>query len=183
MEALVIERTMSEMALGMADGIRNPLHIIGGFSHRLLRKTDPDDPARAWTAAIVPEAKRLEQLVERFEALAQRKKAFFVREDLNHIVQDTLNILQIELESRDLRLVTALSPRSIWGRFNQHFLKIAVAHLLRNALEATPPQGEIRVSTSVDKDNGVLVIEDIGRGMSSEVVKKVFMRIDLADER
>ncbi len=175
MEALVIERTMSEMALGMADGIRNPLHIIGGFSHRLLRKTDPDDPARAWAAAIVAEAKRLEQLVEKFEALAQRKEAFFSREDLNHIVQDTLNILQIELESRELRLVTALSPQSIWGRFNQHLLKIALAHLLRNALEATPPQGEIRVSTSVDKDNGVLVIQDTGRGMSSEVVKKVFM--------
>ena len=31
MEALVMERTMSEMALGIADGIRNPLLIIGGF--------------------------------------------------------------------------------------------------------------------------------------------------------
>ncbi len=174
MEALVIERTMSEMALGMADGIRNPLHIIGGFSHRLLRKTDPDDPARIWAAAIAAEAKRLEHLVERFEALAQKKEAFFSREDLNTIVKDTLTMLQMELENRQVRIVTELSPRPIMGRLNKHLLKIALAHLLRNSIEATPPRGEIRVSTSLEKDQAALVIKDTGRGMPAEVVEQVF---------
>ena len=77
MEALVMERTMSEMALGIADGIRNPLHVIGGFSHRLLKKTAPDDPARAWALAIAEAAKHLEQMVERFESLAEKKEVFF----------------------------------------------------------------------------------------------------------
>jgi len=174
MEALVIERTMSEMALGMADGIRNPLHIIGGFSHRLLRKTDPDDPARIWATAIAAEAKRLELLVERFETLAQKKEAFFSRDDLNNIVKETLNMLQIEFESRQVRIVTELSPRPIMGRLNKHLLKIALAHLLRNSIEATPPRGEIRVSTSLEKDQAVLVIKDSGRGMPAEVADKVF---------
>jgi signal transduction histidine kinase len=174
MEALVIERTMSEMALGMADGIRNPLHIIGGFSHRLLRKTDPDDPARTWAAAIVTEAKRLEHLVERFEALAQKKEAFFSREDLNNIAKDTLDMLRIEFQNSQLRLVTDFSPRPILGRLNKHLLKIALAHLLRNSLEATPPHGKIRVSTSIERDDAVLVIQDTGRGMPAEVAEKVF---------
>jgi signal transduction histidine kinase len=174
MEALVIERTMSEMALGMADGIRNPLHIIGGFSHRLLRKTDPDDPARIWATAIAAEAKRLELLVERFETLAQKKEAFFSQDDLNKIVKETLNMLQIEFENRQVRIVTELSPRPIMGRLNKHLLKIALAHLLRNAIEATPPQGEIRVSTSLEKDQATLVIKDSGRGMPAEVVEQVF---------
>jgi signal transduction histidine kinase len=174
MEALVIERTMSEMALGMADGIRNPLHIIGGFSHRLLRKTDPDDPARIWATAIVAEAKRLELLVERFEALAQKKEAFFSREDLNTIVQETLSMLQLELENRQVRMVTELYPRPIMGRLNQHLLKIALAHLLRNSIEATAPQGEIRVTTSIEKEQATLVIKDTGRGMPAKVVDQVF---------
>jgi signal transduction histidine kinase len=59
METLVMERTMSEMPLGIADGIRNPLHIIGGFSNRLLRKAAPDDPARTWAEAIAQGARRL----------------------------------------------------------------------------------------------------------------------------
>jgi signal transduction histidine kinase len=165
---------MSEMALGMADGIRNPLHIIGGFSHRLLRKTDPDDPARIWATAIAAEAKRLEHLVERFEALAQKKEAFFSRDDLNNIVKETLSMLQIEFETRQVRIVTELSPSPIMGRLNKHLLKIALAHLLRNSIEATPPLGEIRLTTSLEKDQATLVIKDSGRGMPAEVVEQVF---------
>src|SRR4030042_124754 len=66
MEALVMERTMSEMALGMAHGIRNPLHVIGGFSQRLLKKTADADPTRAWLAAIAEEARRHERTGEAF---------------------------------------------------------------------------------------------------------------------
>ncbi len=174
MEALVIERTMSEMALGMADGIRNPLHIIGGFSHRLLKKTSPDDPARVWAAHIAKEAKRLEQMVERFEALAQRKEAFFTQIDLNKIVQDTLHLIQDEFDKKGVRLVKELQPDHIYARLNAHLLKVALAHLLRNAIEATPPQGKVRVATMVQDRQAVLVIQDSGRGMPPEVAARVF---------
>ncbi len=174
METLVIERTMSEMALGIADGIRNPLHIIGGFSHRLLRKAAPDDPARNWAACIAKEAKRLEHMVEHFEALAQRKEAFFTQMDLNTIVQDILKMIQDEFAKKDIELVTELHPSSIYGRLNAHLFKVALAHLLRNAIEATSPQGKIRVRTRVEGRQAVLVIQDTGRGMAPEVAAKVF---------
>ena len=55
------------------------------------------------------------------------------------------------MESEDIRLVSGFSPHPIVGRVNKHLLKVAIAHLLRNALEATPAQGEIRVTTAVDR--------------------------------
>ena len=165
MEALVIERTMSEMALSIADGIRNPLHIIGGFSHRLLKKTASEDPARNWAACIFKEAKRLEHMVEHFEALAQKKEAFFTEVDLNVIVQDILKLIHDEFTKKEIRLVVRLHPEAIWGRFNIYLLKLALAHLLRNAIEATPPQGEIRVTTRMEASRALLVIQDTGRGI------------------
>lgn len=174
MEALVIERTMSEMALGIADGIRNPLHVIGGFSHRLMKKTSPDDPARDWAAHILQEAKRLEHMVERFESLAQKKEAFFTQVDLNVIVRDILKMIQDEFAKKEIELAKFLHPAPIYGRLNSHLLKVALAHLLRNAIEATPPQGRIRVATMVEGHQAVLVIQDSGRGMPPEVAAKVF---------
>lgn len=174
MEALVIERTMSEMALGIADGIRNPLHIIGGFSYRLMKKASPDDPVRDWASYIAKEAKRLEHMVERFEALAQKKEAFFTQIDLNKIVRDILNIIRGEFAKKGIELVTELHPNHIYARLNAHLLKVALAHLLRNAIEATPPQGEVRVATMVQDLQAVLVIQDSGRGMPPEVAAKVF---------
>ncbi|MFZ5450461.1 MAG: sensor histidine kinase [Thermodesulfobacteriota bacterium] len=175
MEALVMERTMSEMALGMAHGIRNPLHVIGGFSHRLLRKTDPDDPTRAWLSTIAEEARRIEQMVTRFESLAQRKESFFNQEDLNDIVSNTLQLLRPEINAKNIALVTHLHPESLIGRLNGHLLKVALSHLIRNAVEATRPRGKIIVSTTVEKDYAVLTIQDSGRGMPPEVVDKVFV--------
>ena len=175
MEALVMERTMSEMALGMAHGIRNPLHVIGGFSHRLLKKTDEADPSRAWATAIAEEAKRIEQMVERFETLALRKTSFFAQEDLNAIVQATLELLRPELRAKNLVLVNEFCPEPLMGRYNKHLLKVALAHLLRNAVEATRPGGTIMVRTLMEKNFAVLVLRDTGRGMPPEVVEKVFV--------
>jgi signal transduction histidine kinase len=175
MEALVMERTMSEMALGMAHGIRNPLHVIGGFSHRLLKKTDEDDPTRAWLMAISEEAKRIEHMVERFETLAQRKSSFFAQVDLNEIIKETLVLIRPEVDAKNLKLVTEIHPEPIVGRLNAHLLKVALAHLLRNAIEATSPRGTILVRTYVEKNFSVLLIKDTGRGMPKDVVDKVFV--------
>ncbi len=125
MEALVVERTMSEMALSIADGIRNPLHIIGGFSQRLLKKTSSEDPARNWAACICNEAKRLQDMVEHFEALAQKKESFFTEVDLNIIVHDILKLTQGEFTKKEIGLVIKLNPDAIWGRFNVYLLKLA----------------------------------------------------------
>ncbi len=175
MEALVMERTMSEMALGMAHGIRNPLHVIGGFSHRLLRKTDEDDPSRAWASAIAEEARHIEQMVERFETLAQRKTSFFAQEDLNVIIRSTLDLLLPELRAKNIALVTEICSTPLVGRFNKHLLKVALAHLVRNAVEATRPGGALLVRTAEEEKFAVLVIQDTGRGMSQDVVEKVFV--------
>ncbi|MHB8067601.1 MAG: sensor histidine kinase [Desulfobaccales bacterium] len=175
MEALVMERTMAEMALGMAHGIRNPLHIIGGFSHRLLRKTDPDDPTRTWLSTIAEEARHIEQMVTRFESLAQRKESFFNQEDLNHIVANTLELLRPELKVKNIALITEFHPKPLLGRFNSHLLKVALSHLVRNAIEASRPHGKLLVRTLVEKDNVVLTIQDTGRGMPPEVVENVFV--------
>ena len=175
MEALVMERTMSEMALGMAHGIRNPLHVIGGFSHRLLRKTDESDPSRAWATAIAEEAKRIEHMVERFETLAQRKTSFFAQEDLNAIVQATLELLRPELRAKNLHLIIELCPEPLVGRFNKHLLKVALAHLVRNSVEATPRGGTVLVRTAKEQQFAVLILQDTGRGMPQEVVEKVFV--------
>jgi signal transduction histidine kinase len=175
MEALVMERTMSEMALGIAHGIRNPLHIIGGFSHRLLKKTDSDDPTRDWLKAIAEEARRIEDMVERFETLAQRKSSFFSHEDLNDIVVETLELIKPEVRAKNLNLVIELHSGPLMGRLNTHLLKVAIAHLLRNAIEATRPRGTITVRTSQDKHFAVLIIQDTGKGMPPDVVDKVFV--------
>jgi signal transduction histidine kinase len=160
--------------LGMADGIRNPLHIIGGFSRRLLRKAAPDDPARQWAETIADEAKRLEQVVSRFETLTQKRETFFAQENLNEIVQEVLEIIYQETQKKNIQVNRKLYSHPIYGRMNKHLLKVALVHLLHNAIEATQAAGAIEVQTSKEAQRAEIIIQDTGRGMPPEALAKVF---------
>jgi signal transduction histidine kinase len=175
MEALVIERTMKEMALGIAHGIRNPLCIIGGISHRLTKKPDDANATRDQAQAIAKEARRIEEMVHRFEILGCRKTSLFAQEDINLLVQSSLDLLHPEFRAKKIKLVTELYPGPLFGRIDKKLLRVALSHLLRNAVEATHPGGTVLVRTSMDKDHVILVIQDTGRGMAPEVVDRVFI--------
>jgi signal transduction histidine kinase len=175
MESLVIERTMKEMALGIAHGIRNPLCVIGGLSHRLIKKSDDAHATREQAEAIAEQAKHIEEMVKRFETLAQRKTTFFAQEDVNLLVRSTLDLLRPEFTAKKINLVTELYSGPLMGRLDKQLLRVALSHLLRNAVEATQSGGTVLVRTAIDKDHVILLIKDTGRGMAPEVVDKVFI--------
>ena len=58
---------------------------------------------------------------------------------------------------------------------DKQMLRVALSHLLRNALEATLPGGTVLVRTSLEHDAAMLTIKDTGKGMAPEVVSKVFI--------
>jgi signal transduction histidine kinase len=175
MESCVMERTMKEMALGIAHGIRNPLFVIGGLSHRLVKNPDDPQATRDHAQTIAQEAQHIEQLVERFETLAQRQTPLFVQGDLNLLVTSSLDLLRPELKNKKIGLLTDLSEEPLLVRHDQQLLRVALSHILRNAIEATPPRGTVAVSTGRDKDHTILTIKDTGRGMTPEMVEKIFI--------
>ena len=175
MEALVMERTMKEMALGIAHGIRNPICVIGGLSHRLIKKPDDAEATLEQAQAIAEEAKRIEEMVHRFEKLAAQKSSLFAQEDINLLVQTTLDLLHPEFRAKKIKLVVELFAGPLLGRIDKELLRVALAHLLRNAVEATPPGGTVVVRTAMDQEQSTLLIQDTGRGMAPEVVDKVFI--------
>lgn len=174
LETMVMERTMAEMALGVADGIRNPICVIGGFSRLLLRRLDPDDPTREWLHTIAAETKRMEDMVAKFETLAQKREYFFSQEDLNLVILATLETLRPEFIGKDITLNTDLWPEPLIGKINSHLLRVALSHILRNAVEATPPGGTITLTTKKEGEQSRVIVQDTGRGMPPDVVEQIF---------
>jgi signal transduction histidine kinase len=174
LETMVMERTMAEMALGVADGIRNPICVIGGFSRLLLKRLPTDDPTREWLSSIAAETKRMEEMVTKFESLAEKREYFFDQEDLNQVVESILTMLAPEFEAKGISLQTSLWPEPLMGKINGHLLRVALSHLVRNAIEATPRGGSITLSTSREGEQARLDLVDTGRGMAPEVAEQVF---------
>ena len=50
-------------------------------------------------------------------------------------------------------------------------LRTILGHLIQNALDATPPDGEVQLTMKTSKDHVVLFIQDTGSGMSEEFIR------------
>lgn len=109
MESLVHERTVVELALKIADKIRNPATVIGGLAAIILKKIQEDFPQRAKIEAIFKEARKLEGIVRDFEGLAREQERFFTEMDLRELTKEILDAWQPHLKQKNLQLVISLA--------------------------------------------------------------------------
>jgi signal transduction histidine kinase len=56
----------------------------------------------------------------------------------------------------------------------KQLLRMALFHILRSAVEATPAGGKITVETFEDEDKAVLTVRDTGYGIAREDIDNIF---------
>ncbi|HEY0825633.1 MAG TPA: response regulator [Ramlibacter sp.] len=96
--------------------------------------------------------------------------------DLGALVQTVSRELQAHAESKHLRMALALPAQPVYAQGEELLCYSTIANLLKNALEASPEDGEVRVSLRrVDEGNGECVALDIhNAGEVPEAVRERF---------
>ncbi|MEA3548029.1 MAG: sensor histidine kinase [Thermodesulfobacteriota bacterium] len=174
LEALANERTIGEMALKIADQVRNPASVIGGLT-RLLRKKLPELGSREAEKidAIENQAAKLEEIVASFESLADKQSLYFIEEDLVEVVQEAVNSCNtLQHKGVGTKLLLADSPIII--KANRPILKIALLHVLRNSADVSLPGSEVEVRADLMDGQPMVSVADRGEGFPSEIRKKLF---------
>ena len=173
-ETLVVERTMSLMALTLADKIRNPASVIGLTCKRVLEKEHMSDRLRLMLEDIFHEAGKLESIVRDFQSLLQSKKSMFRYENMNDVVKDVIVVSDgMTAKKRQKVIYTPLAyPLRI--NMQKNLFQIAISHLFKNAIDATPAGGTISASTYKDDNHAVLDICDSGEGVHASELKRMF---------
>lgn len=175
LETMVAERTMSLLALTVADRVRNPAAIIGWMSKRLLREEEGvSGKLRESLVDIAEEAEKLEAIVKEFETVSTGRKSVFRHEDINGVLNMILPLISREAEEKGVVLGVALSGRPLRINTQRNLLKAAVLHTVRNAIEATPPGGRVTLATSEEEGNAVITVSDTGTGIPEEDLDRIF---------
>lgn len=174
LETLVAERTMSLMALTVADRVRNPASVIGLTCQRMLEKEEVSQNLSDNLKEIVDESRKLEFIVKDFETLLKSKRSVFKHEDINEIIQGVVKIVEKEAREKGLGLSVDLEKQLRKINTQKNLMRAAVFHLIRNAIDATPPGGRITITTSSDSDQVKLSVSDTGTGIPKDDITKIF---------
>lgn len=173
-EAVIAERTRAAMALRIAHEVRNPVTIIGGMVRRLLNAYPAEEEGRLKLVHILDQARKLENLVSKFESVRPEAKKIFAPLNLNPIVAEAMESVQEEARVKKVNLIPALSQTPLFFHGNNSLIKIALAHLLRNAVNACGKNNRIIIATEMTSAGCQVKITDDGPGISKEMLEVIF---------
>jgi two-component system sensor histidine kinase HydH len=168
---------MGRFTSGLAHEIRNlmgPLLLAD-----LLQSEYPDDEnIQEYTNLMLDAYARIGSLVEEIRQLTQGEtvELMLAPHSLRESIESAIRFARFDQEVRDYHLVpdcTDIEPFC----FDEFRIKQVLINLIRNAAQAMPKAGEIRVSTKACPDSpdwAIIEVTDTGEGIAPEFLEKIW---------
>ncbi|MBN1841253.1 MAG: response regulator [Deltaproteobacteria bacterium] len=166
-----LERMMEEVE----HEIRNPLTSIGGFARRVYNRLPQGDPNKKYMEMIINDVARLEDMIK--ELLELETTAISYREltNINDVIMEALKSFEQELEDRGIEARTELGDNLPLISIDQEQMKMALANLVENSIEAMQDKLKILKITSRISDGRMEIqVSDTGKGIPKDKIKNIF---------
>ena len=139
--------SMDILNLGMAHEIRNPLGGIKGAAQLLSSELKPDSPLHEYCEVILREVNRIDSLIESLMAAYPKGEIDTEMINIHEVLSEALTLVQMSEKGRKMTFSKVFDPSlpPITGERNGLFQ--VFLNLLKNAVEASPPGGEITLRT------------------------------------
>jgi signal transduction histidine kinase len=139
---------LGTLAAGVAHEIRNPLGAVKGLA-QLLRESAASSSERKYAETIVGEVNRLDAVVERLLHLARPSGGAIEKTDLNRLIHDAVELSGYERNEKRITIVEDYDATIADILLDREAMLQAVLNMLRNAVQAIPETGTIRVKTAL----------------------------------
>lgn len=170
--------TIGEMAASVAHELKNPLVVVGGFAQRLMRITEEESQARQYSAIIVREVGRLEEMLANILAFSRKSVACLSLCDPSHIVYDALALGQGNANREGVVYEVSVEENLPQMQGDEQKIRQVLVNLLNNARQTLDGKGTItfRARRGMLRGDEAVVFEvaDTGGGISSSVIRNIF---------
>jgi len=166
--------TMGQGVAYISHEIKNPLMVIGGFAHQVLRKIGQNGKNKEKLEIIINEIKRLEEFlsdVTDFTRLSRPKKNLA---SINNVVEEVSTLLEQEFEAHHVAFDKSIDPRIPRTLIDPKQIKQLFINILKNAVEAMPEGGKLSIETYLNDDTIEIRISDTGKGVAPEDIDDIF---------
>ncbi len=161
------------LAAGVAHEVGTPLTVIEGQAQRLARCETIGEDERRRLERIRGEVQRIVEIVRQLMDLGRQHNVEKERLALDDLVNDARQLVEADLEARDIHLELALPTPPVMLLANGQQLIQVLTNLLRNAAQADGVQ-RIRLAARRRDDSLCLTLEDDGCGIPEADRSRVF---------
>ncbi len=167
---------VGRVAAGLAHEIRNPLGAMRGAIQVLESSTPPGSVHAELMDIILKESDRLNSIIINFLSYARPATGDFLATDVSAAIREMFKLLKHSPDVQENHVLTDDSgnvPVTIAADTTQ--LKQIFWNLARNAIQAMPDGGTLRVGLETIPNNRIrITFQDSGRGMSADQVEQLF---------
>lgn len=165
--------SLGKLSAGIAHEIRNPLTGISLLLDDLHDKSAMAHDDQDMIKKAISEIERVERLINSLLNYSSPVRVYFRLGDLNIVANDVVLLMRRECERQKVivKLETGELPSF---HFDPEKIKQALINLVRNALEAMPGGGDIRISTTADSEYAIVSVTDNGPGIPPENLPLIF---------
>jgi two-component system, NtrC family, sensor kinase len=159
---------IGRLAAGVAHELNNPLQVMLGYLS--LNRDVPDRRLAEQLAAVEEEALRCKNVIDGLLELA-RPTVTPDAVDLRRVCEDVAGGLRVAVQAAPLRLSVDGAALALGDGVK---LRQAVFNLMKNAVEAAGPAGDVRVVLGASGDEVEVAVCDSGPGVASEGRARLF---------
>jgi signal transduction histidine kinase len=167
-EKLVV---IGQMAAAIGHEIRNPLASLKGFT-QLQQERSPN--SNNFYPIMIQEIDRINSIVNDLMYLGKPKSLQFEKANIEEIIAYTLSITQQQAGRQKVNIETVMEGPLPPIECDDKQLKQVFINLIKNATEAMPDGGKIRIHIKVLKDKRMLIsVEDEGCGIEDKNILNI----------
>jgi PAS domain S-box-containing protein len=180
--------TMGEMASSVAHELNQPLTAItnycNGLVTRIKSKQIAEEDVLAALDKTARQAQRAGQIIQRIRSFVKRSEPNRSLSDVSLIVSEALELAEIELRRRNVRLSHYVAARLPELMVDPILIEQVLVNLLRNAAEAienanrAPGRRSVELRVVPKQVNEQQVVEfavtDSGQGLAPEVMERLY---------
>ena len=166
---------VGEMAAGIAHEIRNPLASISGSAQVLGNLPGLTNNGRRLLQIVVEESRRLSGIIEAFLGYARPPDPHPAPCDIARTLEETLTLFAHSPEVTPAHVIELdIKPHPATVVADERQLRQAFFNLARNAIQAMPQGGTMRVQAHPEAGRYVIRWSDQGIGMQPQQIQEIF---------